>query len=90
MSTQTRTIEIFTAGCPLCSDVVDRVETLACDSCEIVLRRMGESEADERADELGIARVPSVAVDGETLACCESDGVDEEKLREAGVGSPVT
>ncbi len=32
MSDQTRTIEIFTAGCPLCSDVVDRVEDLACDS----------------------------------------------------------
>ena len=30
-----RTIEIFSADCPICDDVVQRVREMACESCDV-------------------------------------------------------
>ena len=65
------------------------VRELACESCEIEVQDLRESEAArDRAAELGIQRVPAVAVDGKLAGCCEQVPIDEEALRAAGVGSP--
>ena len=69
---------------------MERVEAIACEACDVLMRQLGESKSDRRAEELGVTRVPSVAVDGETLAYCQSEGFDAERLREAGVGSSQT
>jgi hypothetical protein len=35
MTTQTRRVEVFTAGCSLCDEVVGLVTSQACQSCEV-------------------------------------------------------
>lgn len=34
---QKRRIEIFTAGCPVCEESVERVQQAACSSCEVIV-----------------------------------------------------
>ena len=35
MVTVKRSVEVFTAGCPVCSEVMGLVRALACPSCEV-------------------------------------------------------
>ncbi len=35
MASATPRVEVFTAGCPVCDDTVDLVQSLACPSCEV-------------------------------------------------------
>lgn len=81
-----RNVEIFTAGCGCCDDAVALVKSIACPSCEITVLDMKEESTAKRARELGIERVPSVVIDG-TLADCCAGGIDEQMLRNAGIGS---
>ena len=37
-----RSVEVFTAGCPLCDETVKLVQELACDSCDIQVRDLRE------------------------------------------------
>lgn len=83
-----RRVEIYSAGCGACEDTVALVRRLACDSCEVVVRDMADSEVAARARELGIRSVPAVAVDGHLAACCAGRGPDEAALRAAGIGDP--
>jgi glutaredoxin len=83
-----RTVEIFSAGCPACSDTVQLVERLACASCEVSVLDMNDAAVAARARELGIRAVPAVVVDGELASCC-SGGPTEEALRAAGIGQPL-
>jgi len=84
-----RSIEVFSAGCALCADTAKKVEALACPSCEVVVLDMQEAATAQRARDLGIRTVPAVVVNGKLLDCCRG-GVDEQVLRNAGVGSPIT
>mgnify|MGYP002782477064 CR=1 FL=1 len=81
-----RKIEVFTAGCPVCDEVVSMVERLACPSCEVNVLNMNEAEVAERAKSLNIKSVPAVAINGELVDCCQGRGPDEERLRAAGLG----
>ena len=83
-----RKVEVFTAGCVLCADTVKLIESLACPSCEIVVLNLHDAGTAQRAKDLGVRAVPAVAVDGKLLDCCRG-GVDEQVLRDAGVGTPV-
>lgn len=84
-----RRVEVFVAGCTLCEDALRVLRELACESCEIEVQDLRESEAArDRAAELGIQRVPAVAVDGKLAGCCEQVSIDAEALRAAGVGNP--
>lgn len=87
-----RTVEVFTAGCPVCDPVVELVKKVACPSCELVVHDLRAGCAtDERRDKAkryGVARVPAVAVDGKLIDCCKIGSVTEEELRAAGVGRP--
>lgn len=82
----TRTVEIFTAGCPCCEEAVRRVRAAACPSCEVRVLDMSDAGTAGRARELGVRSVPAVAINGKLAACCTERGVDEATLREAGIG----
>jgi glutaredoxin 3 len=86
--TAKRKVEVFSAGCPACSDVIALVQSLACPSCDVEVLDMRDIGVARRAKALGIRSVPAVAVDGELASCCAGRGVDEAALRAAGVGQP--
>ena len=86
---QRRKVEIFSAGCPICNDVIQMIRELACDSCDVDVLDLNEESVAERAADLGIRSVPAVAVNGSLAACCEGQGVDKGALRAAGIGQPI-
>ena len=85
------TIEVFTAGCPLCDQAVKTIKELACGECDVRVYDLREgcatNECREKAENYGIHRVPAVAVDGALLECCRSQGpISREALLAAGIG----
>jgi glutaredoxin len=88
--TRKRTVEIFTAGCPVCDEAVAAVLTLACSSCDVVTHDMRDADVAKRAEQLGVRTIPAVTVDGELAGCCKGGGIDQRALRAAGIGSPLT
>lgn len=86
--TAKRKIEVFSAGCPVCDEVVALVQGLACPSCEVEVLDMRTIEAAKRAQALGVRSVPAVAINGQLAGCCAGRGVDEATLRAAGLGQP--
>jgi glutaredoxin len=87
MMTTKRSIEIFTAGCPLCDDAVRLVNELKCRDCEVTIHNLGEgSAALDKAKAYGIHRVPAVVVDGKLAECCNVGPITAEGLKAAGVG----
>jgi len=88
--TRTRKIEVFSAGCPACDDVIDLINKVACPSCEIAVLDMHDPQMAERAKSLGVRSVPAVAIDGVLAGCCAGRGPDEAVLRAAGLGKPLS
>ena len=86
--TTTRTIEIFSAGCPVCEALVARVHEIAYRSCEVTVLDMNDPAVAVRATNLGIAALPAVAIDGVLADCCAGRGPDDAILRAAGLGQP--
>lgn len=86
--TGTRKIEIFSAGCPACEDVIALVERIRCPSCEVAVLDMHDPIIAERAKGLGVRRTPAVLVDGKLATCCAGEGPTEAGLRAVGIGSP--
>ncbi len=84
--TTTRTVEIFSAGCPMCDETVALVKQLACPSCDVTILDMHNPEVARRAKSLGIRTLPAVVINGTLAACCAGRGVDEATLRVAGLG----
>ena len=94
METQTkRKIEVFTAGCSVCSPVVDMVKSMACSDCEVIVYNLAEpcesKVCIDKAKTYGIKALPAVAVNGKLLSCCQNQGVSETELRNAGIGQRV-
>jgi len=87
--TAKRKVEVFSAGCPACNEVVEMVQRVACPSCEVTVHDMTDARVATRAKSLGIRSVPSVVIDGKLADCCAGRGVDEQVLRAAGLGSPL-
>jgi len=83
-----RTIEIFSAGCPLCDELVATVREAACPSCEVSVSDLQDPAVAKRARKRGVTRAPAVVVDGKLADCCEG-GVSLERLRELGLGRPL-
>jgi len=81
-----RLIEIFSAGCAACDDVVELVNKIACSSCEVSILDMHDEKIAARASALAIKSVPAVVVNGKLAECCAGRGVNEDTLRKAGVG----
>ena len=82
----TRKIEIFSAGCAVCEDVVAQVRAAACSSCDVTVVSMSDTRAVARAKSLGIRSLPAIVIDGKLAGCCSERGVDLEILRSAGLG----
>jgi len=85
----TRKIEVFSAGCAACDDAVALVNRIACDSCEVTVHDMNDSNVAGRAKSLGITSVPAVLIDGKLADCCSGRGPDAATLRAAGVGQSL-
>lgn len=81
-----RRIEVFSAGCGMCEDTIEIVQSAACSSCEVTILDMNDTATIARARELGVKSVPAVAIDGVLASCCSGRGVDLETLRAAGLG----
>lgn len=86
-----RTVEVFTAGCPLCDEATKLVQSLACPNCDVKVYDLREGcatqECRDLAQRYGMKTVPTVVVDGQIADCCRTGGVDEASLRALGVGS---
>ena len=84
--TATRKIEVFSAGCPPCEELIRRVNDIACPSCAVCVLDMNAPAVAERARTLGVRSLPAVAIDGKLADCCSGRGPDEAVLRAAGLG----
>jgi glutaredoxin len=81
-----RTVEVFTAGCPLCDEAVEAVRGLVCESCDLQIQDMRTRPAQAKAREYGVKRVPAVVVNGQLAECCQQGAVDLRTLQGLGVG----
>ena len=68
----TRTVEVFSAGCTVCTDTIEMVQRVACPSCVVTVLDMRDPAVARRAKDLGIRSVPAVVIDG-TLAAAVRD-----------------
>ena len=84
-----RKIEVFSAGCALCHDVIDVVRREAGSSDEVIVSNMTDSRVLKRATELGVRSVPAVVIDGKFASCCTDRGVDIQVLKAAGLGKAL-
>ena len=87
---QNRNVEVFSAGCSVCEDAIARIKEWACESCEVIVLDMKDDTVAGYAKKLGINSVPAVAIDGVVANCCAGRDINEETLRGAGLGQPIT
>ena len=76
-----RKIEVFSAGCALCHEVIDVVRQQAGSSSEVIVRDMMDARVLSRAEKFGIRSVPAVVIDGKLASCCTGKGVDNQVLK---------
>lgn len=84
-----REVEIFSAGCPACTDAIALVQQVACPSCDVSVLDMNDANVASRAKSLGVRSAPAVAIDGKLADCCTGRGPDESTLRAAGLGQAI-
>lgn len=85
-----RKVEIFSAGCPACNEAVEMVKRISCQDCEINILDMKDQTVADRARSLGVKSVPTILIDGKLADCCAGRGPDEETLKAAGIGRPIS
>lgn len=82
-------VEVFTAGCSVCSPIVDLIKTNASDFCDIIIydlvKQCDDKTCLSKAVEYGIKSIPAIAVDGKLLKCCQNNGISREELVNAGI-----
>ncbi len=86
MSKSKRKIEIFSAGCPVCQDLIAEVKSVACPSCDVEILDMRKPDVVARARKVGIRSVPAVVIDGQLASCCAGRGPDLATLKAMGLG----
>jgi len=84
-----RKVEVFSAGCSICDEIVEKINALACNSCEVIVQDMKNDAIADRAKKLGISAVPAVVIDGELVSCCAERGISGAVLQAAGLGQPL-
>lgn len=84
-----RVVEVFSAGCNVCQEIVELVNKIACPSCDVKIQDMKDPSVSARAKDLGIGSVPAIVIDGQLASCCKEKGLTEEALRSAGIGQPL-
>lgn len=90
MADKKRMIEVFSAGCPTCQTIVQKIKDAACASCDVQVHDMNAPNIQKRALDLGIQSVPAVVIDGKLANCCAARGVDLDVLRAAGLGKAIS
>jgi hypothetical protein len=74
----------------VCAEAVKTVKSLVCPDCEVVVYDLNKGCASgacrTKAKEYGVDRLPAVAVDGRLVECCQTEPVNAQALRAAGVG----
>ncbi|MDQ2946401.1 MAG: thioredoxin family protein [Acidobacteriota bacterium] len=80
--TQTRKIEIFSAGCATCKETIELVRKIAGLDHEVQVHDMHQHDVATRARQHGVRSLPAVMVDGKLAGCCAGRGPDEHLLRE--------
>ena len=88
MSTK-RKVEIFSAGCPVCREAIELVNSMACVSCDVTVLDMKDRVVADRAKALGVRSVPAIAINGKLAGCCSGQGINEAALRAEGIGQPI-
>jgi glutaredoxin len=81
-----RTVEFFTAGCPVCDEALETVRGAVCESCDLQVHDMRTEPAQAKARQYGVKRVPAVVVNGQLADCCQQGAVDVGTLQRLGVG----
>lgn len=85
-----RRVEIFTAGCPVCTPVVEMVKEVAGESCEIITYNLiddfDNQDVMDKLANYGVKRIPAIAVNGQLLSCCTDNEISRQELIDAGVG----
>ena len=76
-----RKVEVFSAGCALCEEVIDLVRREAGSSTEVIVRKMIDARVLARAEALGIRSIPAVVIDRKVASCCTPRGVDLQVLK---------
>jgi len=83
---QRRKIEVFTAGCPCCTEAVQLVGFLAGNEHDIEIRDMHDPAVAVAASGYGIRRVPAIVIDGQLVDYSAGCGPDEATLTQALFG----
>lgn len=73
-------IEVFSAGCPLCDETLQRVRSRVSNEDELIVQDLHTEAGRRRAASLGVARVPALAIDGSVAECCHMEPVRVELL----------
>ncbi len=76
-------IEIFSAGCATCKEIIEMVKEIAGADHEVHIHDMRQQEVASRAKQHGVRSLPAVVIDGKLAGCCAGRGPDERVLREA-------
>lgn len=88
--TTKRKIEIFSAGCPACSETISLVDTIACPSCDITVpcsTCATQVLPDERRASEFVPSPPLPST-GSSRSAALVGGRNETTLRDAGLGQP--
>jgi glutaredoxin len=80
--TQTRKIEIFSAGCATCKETIAMMKKLAGPDQEVQIHDMHQHDVAARAKQHGVRSLPAMMVDGKLAGCCAGRGPDEGLLRD--------
>jgi hypothetical protein len=84
--TQRRKIEVFTAGCPCCTEAIELVEFLAGTEHDVEIRDMHDPAVAVAASDYGIRRLPAVVIDGRLADWYAGRDLDETILTQAIFG----
>ena len=76
-----RKVEVFSAGCALCEEIIDVVRREAGSSFQVIVNKMTDARVLARAEKFGIRSVPAVVIDGKLASCCVGTGVDIRVLK---------
>jgi hypothetical protein len=76
-----RKVEVFSAGCALCEEVINFVRQEAGSTSDVIVRKMTDARFLARAEKLGIRSIPAVVINGKLASCCTPRGVDLQVLK---------
>jgi hypothetical protein len=76
-------IEVFSAGCSTCKEMIELVGRIGGSSPEVVVHDTQQSEVASKVNHCSVRSVPPILVDGKLAGCCAGCGPDEHVVRSA-------